>query len=75
MAQRSPWRVCCPRHAPAMSRTPIHAGLRRCCNCVFAPSPALVPQVRSLRMPSDTIRDVLEGVLLLMGQVRVRVCG
>jgi hypothetical protein len=42
---------------------------------VFAPSPALVPQVRSLRMPSDTIRDVLEGVLLLMGQVRVRVCG
>jgi hypothetical protein len=27
-------------------------------------------QVRSLRMPSDTIRDVLEGVLLLMGQVR-----
>jgi hypothetical protein len=27
------------------------------------------PQVRSLRMPSDVIRDVLEGVLLVMGQV------
>jgi hypothetical protein len=26
-------------------------------------------QVRSLRMPSDVIRDVLEGVLLVMGQV------
>jgi hypothetical protein len=26
-------------------------------------------QVRSLRMPSDLIRDVLEGVLLVMGQV------
>jgi hypothetical protein len=29
-------------------------------------------QVRSLRMPSDVIRDVLEGVLLVMGQVRGR---
>lgn len=33
-----------------------------CCDAV---------QVRSLRMPSDVIRDVLEGVLLLMGQVGV----
>jgi dynein heavy chain 2 len=28
----------------------------------------LLQQVRSLRMAPDVIRDVLEGVLLLMGQ-------
>jgi hypothetical protein len=40
------------------------------CSAELAIPVCCCPQVRSLRMPSDVIRDVLEGVLLVMGQVR-----